>query len=140
MESRIKSLLEKYWEGETTLVEEKEIKSYFKENPSLTNDGQYFRSIDVAGQSTYKGSTPGKRKLPSIQWMSVAATITIGLMVAFIALNDSRKEDPFAVTDPKEAYEVTRNALMMISSNLNESNEYSKELKKINKAEELINQ
>ncbi len=140
MESRIKALLDKYWAGETSLEEEAEIKAYFKENPSLSNDGQYFRAIAATGELKYKGDTPGKYKFPGRQWMSVAATVTIGLMVAIFAITDSRKEDPFAVTDPKEAYEVTKQALMMISSNLNESQMYSKELKKINKAEELINQ
>ena len=138
MESRIKDLLEKYWAGETSLDEEKIIKQYFKENPALTDEGQYFRAMDAQPEAVYRGEIPGKKKILNRQWLSVAATIAIGIMVAVVALDNTRKEDPFAITDPQEAYEVTRQALMLLSSNLNESKQYSGELKKINKAEEII--
>ncbi len=138
MESRIKELLDKYWAGETSLEEEKVIKQYFKENPSITEEGQYFRAIAANKKLTYNGEVPGKPRIFKKQWLSVAATVTIGVFTALVALDSSRKEDPFAVTDPKEAYEVTRQALMMISSNLNESRQYPAELNKINKAETII--
>ena len=138
MESRIKELLDKYWAGETSLEEEKVIKQYFKENPSITEEGQYFRAIAANQKLTYKGEVPGKPRIFKKQWLSVAATVTIGVITALVAIDSSRKEDPFAVTDPKEAYEVTRQALMMISSNLNESRQYPAELNKINKAETII--
>ena len=138
MESRIKELLEKYWAGETSLEEEKIIQEYFKENPSLTEEGQYFRAIAANQKLTYKGEVPGKPKIFRKQWLSVAATVAVGVITAIIALDNSRKDDPFAVTDPQEAYEVTRQALMMISSNLNETRQYPAELSKINKAETII--
>lgn len=138
MESRIEELMEKYWAGETSIEEERQIKAYFKANPSLTNEGKYFRALSgkqqvVAGKSF---AHPGKSKRKA-QW-SAAAVITVGIMAALLVFQDARTQREFVVEDPQEAYEITRKALLMVSSGLNEGKSYSKELTKINKAQEII--
>ena len=70
-------------------------------------------------------------------WISAAATITVGLMTAFLIINSANK-DPFAVEDPEEAYEATRSALMMIGAGLNEGQTHALELTKFNKAKEEL--
>lgn len=137
MESRIKELLHKYWAGNSTLQEEAAIKQYFKENPSLTGEGQYFQAVrKLQADPKVKFSHPGK-KARKARW-SVAAAITVGIMAAILVIEDARQQREFAVEDPKEAYEITRKALLMVSSGLNEGKNYSKEITKINKAEELV--
>jgi len=137
MESRIKELLNKYWAGETSLQEEAELKQYFKENPSLTGEGQYFREVNqFKSKPKVKFSHPGKKQNRA-RW-SVAAAITVGLMAAVLVIQDARKQQEFAVEDPKEAYEITRKALLMVSSGLNQGKTYSKEITKLNEAEDLI--
>lgn len=68
----------------------------------------------------------------------MAAVITAGLLTAVVVLQDARQQRQFVVEDPKEAYEITRKALLMVSSGLNEGKNYSKEISNINRAEEII--
>jgi hypothetical protein len=138
MGSQIDKLLEKYWNGTTTLKEEEELKAFYKKNPSLTPTGLFFRSLDKKSQvkSAKSFSRPKKHFLSGR--ISVAATILIGMMVGVFALKDANKQNDFEVTDPEEAYEITRTVLMKMSSSLNEGQTYSSELKKLNKAEEII--
>lgn len=138
MELRIEELLDKYWKGETSLEEEKKLKMYFRKNPSLTNEGRYFSQ--VGKKSNIKPDRdfvyPGKKNRKT-QW-SVAAAITVGILASILVIQDAKKQREFVVEDPKEAYEITRRALLMISTGLNEGKNYSRELTNINKAEEIL--
>lgn len=134
MGSQIDNLLERYWNGETTLEEEAMIKSHFRSNPSLSNEGNYFRYLNKKGELKMEEAKTGTKKKT---WISAAATITVGLMTAFLIINSANK-DPFAVEDPEEAYEATRSALMMIGAGLNEGQTHALELTKFNKAKEEL--
>ncbi|MFT5570259.1 MAG: hypothetical protein ACI9RP_002311, partial [Cyclobacteriaceae bacterium] len=71
-------------------------------------------------------------------WLSVAASILIGLTVGIWVLTDARNQRDFIEDDPQKAYEMTRKALMMMSTNLNQGAEYSASIKKINVVQDLI--
>lgn len=140
MESPMDKLLKKYWAGETSLKEEQAIRSYFQENPNLTAQSNYFRALEsMRKKPDVAFSHPEKaRRVRKTQW-SVAATIFIGILAAALIVRDVRQQQrEFAVDDPKEAYEITRKALLMISSGLNQGKVYSQEINHINKAEEII--
>ncbi len=138
MESRIEELLEKYWNGESTLAEEEALREFYSKNPSLTPTGLFFRTLKKSTEVTSERPFNKPRK----QWIStkysVAATIILGVIVGGIALQDGGKQDEFEIEDPQEAYEIARQALLKMSSSLNQGQTYSVELKKINKAEEII--
>ena len=138
MDWQTEKLLEKYWTGETSIAEEKLIKEYFKQNPELSMEGQYFRNT-VSEQSIIPAKAykhPGKKR--RLAWISVAAAILIGLMtLPFIFVNETAQEQ-FAVEDPAEALEITRTSLMMVSNGLNKGKMYSKELNKFNKIKTTI--
>lgn len=137
MESPIDELLEKYWAGKTSLLEEQQIRKHFKENPSLTSQGLYFRALEAARQQPMVKFTHPARKSRQARW-SVAATIIIGVLAAVLILEDAKKQREFTVEDPQEAYEITRKALLMVSSGLNQGKVYSQEINHINKAEEMV--
>lgn len=138
MESRIEQLLEKYWEGETSLAEETELKAYFKKNPSLTPTGLYFRSVNKTAEVTseQKFTTPGRKFWKSR--FSIAATIAIGVTVGAVILQDAGKRNDFEINDPEEAYQIAQQVLMKMSASLNKAQEPTTQLKKLNKAEEII--
>lgn len=135
MGSQIDKLLEKYWQGETSLEEEKVIKSHFKSNPALNSDSHYFRYLTKQKSVKYEGSNGISKKKAT--WLSAAATITIGIITAALIFNDAKK-DPFAIEDPEMALKATREALMMISSELNQGQDHTLELTKFNKAKEEL--
>ncbi|MEQ9467106.1 MAG: hypothetical protein RLN88_06805 [Ekhidna sp.] len=135
MGSQIDKLLEKYWQGETSLEEEKVIKSHFKSNPGLNNESHYFRYLANQKLVKYEGSSRISRKKAT--WLSAAATVTIGIITAALVFNDAKK-DPFAIEDPEKALQATKEALMMISSELNQGQDHTLELTKFNKAKEEL--
>lgn len=135
MGSQIDNLLEKYWKGETSLEEERQIKAHFKSNPSLSGDGAYFRYLSKQQGVKFEKSNALRRN--RTKWFSAAATITIGLITALLVLNDARK-DPFAIEDPEKAFLATKNALMMIGNEINQGQKHTLELTKINKAKEEL--
>lgn len=134
MESPIEKLVEKYWNGETSVEEEKQIKAHFKANPELNKESEYFRFLKKEQDISYEQKAKQTRKRT---WLSAAATVTVGLITAALVLQESAK-DPFAVDDPQRALEETRKALMMIGSSLNEGQSYTLELTKINKAKDEL--
>lgn len=136
MESPIEQLIERYWKGETTLEEEKRVKLYFKSNPALSKESDYFRFLKKEQQVTFEGKIKNRSNRA---WLSAAATIAVGLITAILVIQES-KNDPFAIEDPKEAFEETRRALMMIGSGLNEGQSYAMEITKINEAKEGLSE
>ena len=134
MGSQIDKLLEKYWNGETSLEEERVIKSHFKSNPALNNESHYFQFLAKQKSVKYNGPKVTNRKRA---WLSAAATITIGIITAALVFNDAKK-DPFAIEDPQEAFQATKEALMMIGAELNQGQDHTMELTKINKAKEEL--
>lgn len=135
MGSRINELLEKYWNGETSVEEEKVIKAHFSGNPALTNDGHYFRYL--SNQKKVRMEEPKSSPKTKRTWISAAATVTIGLITAVLVFNDASK-DPFAEEDPEKALQATREALMMIGAGLNEGQVHAMKLTKFNKAKEEL--
>jgi hypothetical protein len=136
MDSRIEMLKEKYWAGETTLAEEKELKQYFAGKPSLSAEGRLFRQIGKETQ--IKPEQPfvhpsGNRKR---SWLAAAAVVVLLLSSGIFLLHEP--EDRYAVKDPQEAYEITRASLMKVSEGLNKGRTYTLELEKIEKAKETI--
>jgi len=135
MGSQIDELLEKYWNGETSLEEEQVIKTHFKSSPSLTHEGHYFRYLSKQKKLKMEESKKSSRK--SKTWVSAAATVTVGLITAMLVFNDANK-DPFAEEDPVRAMEATRNALMMIGAGLNEGQTHALKLTKFNKVKDEL--
>ncbi len=138
MKSRIKGLLEKYWQGDTSIEEERLIKEYFKTNPNHSGEGQYFGKI-----KSYKSVFPQKafehpgRKIRRV-WLSVAAAVIILLISIPFVFNNQTQQDQFAVDNPAEALEITRASLQMVSNGLNKGKTYSNELVKFNEAKTII--
>ena len=138
MDSQIKKLKEKYWAGETSIAEEKELKAYYRDNPSLDQEGMFYRELSKQKETKPERSFnhPGKRKLPG--WWSAAAAILILISVGIFVIQNDQKKEQYAVEDPMEAFEITRASLMKVSEGLNKGKTYSQELDRINKAKESI--
>ena len=133
MAPEMDDLTDKYWRGETTVEEERLVKAHFAKSKDLSPTAKYFQSIHQQQQVKAEGLSWKKRG--NFTRFSAAATIVVGLIVAFLTIDNNPKKTQYVVEiqDPQQALEITRNALMMISGGLNEGKQYSEELKKINK-------
>ena len=138
MESRIKGLLEKYWQGETSVEEERLIKEHFNSNSGQSMEGLLFEKIksdkSLIPQKPFEH--PG-RKIRRV-WLSVAAAVIILLISLPFVFNNQTQQDQFEVDNPAEALEITRASLQMVSNGLNKGKTYSNELVKFNEAKTII--
>jgi len=166
--NRIEALVEKYWEGETSVEEEKELKQFFSTSDpsqwpeSLREVADLFRyyAAEEANQpldqafddrllSQLKARPSGKEnKLRPLypSWLKLAACLV--LVVSLVLVFRNRKTETLAVQrteqdtfeDPQKAYEETRKALLLVSVQLNRGKSYAREIRKINEAEDLVRQ
>ncbi len=128
MESvKIEKLLEAYFEGTTTLAEEKLLRNYFNSNNVAGHLEQYtpiFKGLKVASEerSSRDFKLPeSKSKTIKTWWYSVAAI----LLVAF-GVGSFYFSQPHYSQEEKEAlaaFEKSIKAMMLLSENLNKGAE-----------------
>ena len=128
MESdKINALLEKYFEGETTIAEENELKKYFS-SAVVAPHLQQYQSLFGYYASEKNQSFEQKLKLQSnkrstITWISIAASVVVLLGVGIYTFNnvsnDKTNQELGTYDDPEEAFKETQKALAMLSNNVN---------------------
>lgn len=135
----INQILEKYWEGKTSLQEEDTLKQYFNNGnvaPELQQYQplfQFFKeeqdvliSDDFEKRLLLEIEKEQPTKVRKLTWMtSIRAIAAVGIILlgaVFIFQSiPTQKEDPFAkyeITDEKEAYEATKAALALLSGKM----------------------
>jgi hypothetical protein len=131
---RIEIILEKYFEGETSIAEENELKAYFSSQDVAQHLEHYramFGYFSSAKEQKFEQQIPLKSKRQKVAWLSVAASIVILLgMFTFYNLNINQNEDLGTYNDPQKAFEETQKALNLLSKNVNvgvESMQYVQE-------------
>ncbi|MEO5775828.1 MAG: hypothetical protein ABIQ27_02925 [Flavobacterium sp.] len=142
---RIENLLEKYFEAESSIAEEKELKDYFASSDVAQHLEQYkpiFGYAIQAKQEQFTATIPLKtNKRKSVVWLSVAASVIVLLGVGlftFSHYNQPEYQDLGTIDDPEVAFRETQKALAMISESVNKGigsmeyiNEYEKSKNKI---------
>ena len=123
---RIERLVEKYFEGETSITEEKELKDYFASPNVASHLEQYkplFGYVVHAKQEQFSTTLPlttTKRK--NLVWLSVAASVAVLLGVSLFTYrqyNQPKSNDLGTYDDPEVAFRETQKALAMISEHVN---------------------
>ena len=155
---RIEQLLEKYWNCETSLEEEKELRDYFNSNSAegQSDTASLFRyfesernrtSTEDIGQNVTKEIRRRQRgKIISMVNVYRMARIAAGLLVVVVATyfvrQEVRKSYPpeiaDTISDPKLALEETKKALMMISRGFGKAKEGASKVNMFNEAEDKI--
>jgi len=155
----IKTLLEKYWNCETSLEEEAQLRKYFTSNEvheelrEFAALFKYFKSEHdvhlsdnfdekLLGQIENKKRT-GKIRYLKIYYKVAAAVILILFIVTvhqrFIAVKEKATtivQDTF--DDPEKALEETKKALLLVSEKWNKGKTNISKLSEYNKAEKII--
>ena len=128
MESdKINALLEKYFEGETTIAEENELKKYFSSAVVAPHLQQYQSLFGYYTSDTKQKFEPKlmlqSNKKSKITWIAVAASVVVLLGVGIYTFNNvsNDKTNPELGTydDPEEAFKETQKALAMLSNHVN---------------------
>jgi len=138
---KIEDILEKYFQGETSIAEENELRAYFSSSNVAQHLEQYKPMFGYFSQAKEQKSTyeiPLQSKKRNVAWLSIAASavVLLGIGTYFFV---SEQKDTATVTsqtelgtyqDPEEALKATQKALALLSNNVNvgiESVQYIKE-------------
>lgn len=128
--AKIEQLIEKYFDGETNLAEENELKRYFSSSsvaPHLEHYQSLFQFFVKEKEAQFSPSPLQKMKnKKQIIGLGLAASLVLfaGLLTILHFNNDTKKKsvstaDLGQFESPEEAFEETQKALALLSSNVN---------------------
>jgi hypothetical protein len=123
---KIEILLEKYFEGETCVAEENELKSYFSSANVAEHLEQYqslFGYFSEAKEQKFTQEVPLRSGKHTATWLSIAASVVIllgiGTYTYFGHENVKENQELGTYNDPEAAFAATQKALAMLSNNVN---------------------
>ena len=154
-ESKIREVLERYWEGETSLDEEKELRSYFASSQVADEFIPFIPLFAFFDEEKHK-EMPSDISLPNeikkggkvvnFKWLiNVAASLVIFIAMFFINKNLNRESvEQYAYQDtyqtPEEAYLEVKQALLFVSTKMNKGvSTVSQSLEKMEPLDRIIN-
>jgi hypothetical protein len=155
---KIDELLNKYWNCETSLEEEQQLREYFRgqQIPEQWKEtSALFRYFDEHKKKTLtdasfddevlkKVKSPKQGKVTRLFYNSVriAAGVAVLLVATWFVRNEIRQTTPQEVVDtyddPKLAFEETKKALQMISKSFGNAEEKAKKINMFNEAQEQV--
>lgn len=124
---KIEQLVQKYFQGETTLTEENELKKYFSGN-DVAQHLEPYRSVFVyftnAQKEQFTQPVVLHNKKPNyFMWLSVAATVVVMLGIGTFMYIENQKETQFvgctAQDNPELVMRETQKALNLVSKHIN---------------------
>lgn len=132
---QIDSLLNKYFEGETDLREEAQLKKYFSSDLVDSKHKQY-KALFSYFSNNEKEQLSNAIKLPKaksqrFKWMSIAASFAL---MASVYVGYSIKQE----NEIKDAFSQTQMALDFLSGNMNKGNQAFAQLDKFKQTTEII--
>lgn len=157
--NKIDELLNKYWNCETSLEEEQQLREYFRGHQvpeQWKETATLFRYFDAHKKKTLDDGAfeaevikkiktpPGRGKVVRLLYntMRIAAGVSVLLVATYLVRNEIRKSTPQEIVDtyddPKLALEETKKALMMISKSFGNAEEKAKKINMFNEAQQQI--
>lgn len=138
--NKIENIVEKYFQGETSIAEENELKEYFSSPNVAQHLKQYqpiFGYFSQVKEQKLTQEIPLQTKKRNVAWVSIAASVVVLLGIGtYFYLSEKKSAPVVAQTelgtydDPEEALAATQKALALLSNNVNvgiESVHYIKE-------------
>ena len=123
---KVEILLEKYFQAETSITEEKELRSYFSASnvaPHLEQYKAIFGFYTDAKQGKFSKEIILKPRKNKTIWFSAAATIVLFLGIgAFFMVNRNMpipENELGSYDNPEIAFRETQKALALLSTNVN---------------------
>ena len=127
--NRIEDILEKYFQGETTIAEENQLKEYFSSPNVAQHLEQYKPMFGYFSQVKQQKTTqeiPLQTKKRNVAWLSIAASVVVLLGIGTFYYVSQENSTPVVAQselgtydNPEEALAATQKALALISNNVN---------------------
>ena len=156
--NQIEELLNKYWNCETSLEEEQQLREYFKgggipeqwkETAALfryfeENKKKALSDLAFDAEVLKNVNPPRQGKLVKLFYnsMRIAAGVAVVMMAVWFVRKEVRQTTPQQVVDtyddPQLAFEETKKALLMISKSFGKAENQAKKINMFNEAQEEI--
>ncbi len=122
---KVEALLEKYFDGQTSIEQEKQLRDYFQSadlQPHLVQYKVMFNYFESAGSE--KSDKPmyfqvSKSKNSTFKWLSIAAIFLVLLAISFPYLMNEKNAVAENVDSPEMAFQQTQKALALLSRKVN---------------------
>ncbi|GAA0871933.1 hypothetical protein GCM10009117_10790 [Gangjinia marincola] len=129
---KVKELLAKYEEGNTSLTEEKMLRSYFLSDhiaPEVSSYQPLFSFYDREGTQRYEAKITVNRS-SYVKWIGIAASIIV-ILSLFLLNEFGTTNDLGTYEDPEIALKKTKEVLHLVGSFMNEGTEQLGYIKEI---------
>jgi hypothetical protein len=145
--NKIEIVVKKYFDGETSVEEEKELRKYFASTDVAAHIMQY---KSIFGYFSYAASQESKQELaalPKLQykkrsklWFPIAASVFVLLSVGMYVYvdRDVSQQDLGTCDNPEEAMKETQRALAILSGHVNVGIESVMSLEQYEDSKKLI--
>ena len=143
---KIEILIEKYFQGETSIAEENELKKYFSSSDVAQHLEQYqpiFGYFSQAKEQRFEHEIPlQSNKKRNVAWLSIAASVVVLLGIGTFTYFDNNREnanqDLGTYKNPELALKETQKALAMLSNHVNEGVESVQYIEEFNNSKSII--
>ena len=156
---QLEQLLEKYWNTETSLEEEQQLRDFFRGKnipEGMKETAELFRYFDhqkkvqlkepsFDGDVVRKINTArpaGKTASMYYNYARIAAGVAVVIAATYFVGQEVRKSYPSeevdTYSDPKLAFEETKKALMMLSKGFGKARHETEKIKLFNEAEQKV--
>ena len=121
----VEQLLEKYFQGATTIAEEKQLKGYFASKdvaPHLAKYQSLFGYFETQkGIQFEQKLSLQPRKQNTVKWIGIAASFIVlfGLATFYFFPSKTENVELGTFQNPEEAYVETQKALFMVAEQVN---------------------
>ena len=123
---KIEHLVEKYFQAETSIAEENELRNYFSSQNVAAHLEQYkplFGYLSLAAAPQFKREFLPQSKKNTVMWVSIAASVVVLLGIGTYAYYNfdgaTKGSDLGTYDDPEKAFRATQKALSLLSANVN---------------------
>ena len=156
--NKIRELLDRYWEGESSLEDEAQLRSFFSTNrqdlPADLKEAQPLFSYFAAEAEIELPALP-EMEVPVVQmppprpwehWMKYAAIFLMAVGVGYAARSFQSRQERILIADanhdtyndPQKAFAATQKALQLLAKNLNKGTSQVQKLSYFNEATEKL--
>ena len=147
--NKIELLLDKYFEGQTSIAEEKELTNYFSASDVAQHLEQYKPLFGYFEQAKAQKLAPEislnitqKEKKGNKNWIVVAASVVVLAGLSTFIYNTNRvtkvNQDLGSFNNPEIAFKETQKALQLLSQNVNVGIESVSYINEYEKSKNLI--
>jgi len=148
---KISVLLEKYWEGESTLEEEAALRDFFStSHPDLPEElleaAPLFQYFQVEAEKVWEAPPVKVVKLsPWRHWMKYAAVMLVAVGIGYALKQHQQRQQQVLVAmqqedmnDPQKAFDQTKKALQLLAKNLHKGTAGMQKLSYFNEATAVV--